>query len=98
MSSLSRLTTCEPTRDRMRLQDDPLRDVPLEDETEAAALVESVDLGPQIRAQGLVLDLVEEDVKLAADHVGRVVGSGALCASRPLLSCEAATSRGSSGA
>jgi hypothetical protein len=49
-------------------QDDPLRDVPLEHEAEGAPLLEPVDLGPEVRAQGLVLDLVEEDVELASDH------------------------------
>jgi hypothetical protein len=40
----------------------------LEHEPEAASLLEAVDLGPQVSAQGGVLDLVKEDVEFASDH------------------------------
>jgi hypothetical protein len=54
--------------DRVLRQAHALGDVLLEHEPEAASLFESVDLGPQVSAQGGVLDLVKEDVEFASDH------------------------------
>ena len=40
----------------------------LEDEPEAASLPEPVDLGTQVGPQGFVMDLVQQDVQLTANH------------------------------
>ena len=54
--------------DRVLRQAHALGNVLLEHEPEAAPLLEPVDLGPQVRPQRGVLDLVEEDVQFASDH------------------------------
>jgi hypothetical protein len=58
--------------DRVLRQAHALGNVLLEHEPEAAPLLESVDLRPQVGTQCNVLDLVEEDVKLASDHAVRI--------------------------
>ena len=58
--------------DRVLRQAHTLGDVLLEHETEAASLLEPVYLGPEVRPQGGVLDLVKEDVQFASDHVVRL--------------------------
>ncbi len=63
--------------DRMLRQPDALGDVLLEDQPEAAPLLEPVDLRPQLRAQRRVLDLVEEDVQLASDHLSQGIAGDA---------------------
>jgi hypothetical protein len=52
----------------MLRQPDPLRDVLLEDKTEAAPLSQTVDLCLERRAERHVLHLVEEDVEFAAER------------------------------
>ena len=58
--------------DRMLRQANTLGDVLLEHEPETAPLLEPVDLRLQVRSQGGVLDLVEENVELASDHANRL--------------------------
>ncbi len=47
--------------------------VVFEHETEAASVFQAVDLGPKVRPERRVLDLVEEDVQLAANHAVRLL-------------------------
>ncbi len=54
--------------DRMLGQPHPLGDVLLEDQAEAAALLEPIDLGSHVFAQRRVLDPLEKDVQFASDH------------------------------
>lgn len=54
--------------DRVLRKAHALGNVLLEHEPEAASLLEPVDLGSQVGAQGGVLDLVQEDVEFASDH------------------------------
>ncbi len=51
-------------------QPDALGDVLLEDQAEAAALLQPVDLPPEVGLKRRILDPVEEDVELATDHSG----------------------------
>ena len=52
----------------MLRQPHALGDVLLEDEPEAASLLEPIDLGSEVLAQRGVIDALEEDIQLASDH------------------------------
>ncbi len=58
--------------DRMLRQPHALGDVLLEDQPEAAALLEPIDLPPEVGAKRVVVDPLQKDVELAPDHSPRL--------------------------